>query len=86
MKDVGLSLADVVAKTKAARTDIGDLVSLKAIAAPKDGESFMVAKTLYIWSANDTTPDDGRTSLARQNVSTPGRFRIPKILLPQHSR
>lgn len=86
MKDLALSLADVVAKTKAARTDIGDLASLKAITAPKDGESFMVAKTLFIWSASDTTPDDGRTSLARQGVSAPGRFRIPKILLPHQSR
>lgn len=88
MKDLELSLTDLKSKASSARTDMGNLASLKALVFPKDRESFMVAGTLYIWLASDTTPDDGRTCLAPSGVpaSVPGRFRIPKMLAPLQPR
>lgn len=81
MKALELSRLDLTAKVKAARTDIADVASLKAMSLPKDGEAFMVVRTLYIWTAGDTTPDDGRTVISL-NTSIPGRFRIPKMRFP----
>lgn len=85
MTNLELSLSDLKSKAQVARTDIRDVVSLRAIAIPEDGASFMVARTLYIWRKGDTTPDNGRTCIALE-TSAAGRFQVPKILFPFQGR
>jgi hypothetical protein len=88
MKDLQLSLSALKSKAAAARTDIRNVASLKAIVFPKDGDSFMVDGTLYIWMAADTTLDNGQSCLACAGVpaSVPGRFRVPKMLSPLQAK
>jgi hypothetical protein len=77
MKDIALSASELTSKGRAARTDVGDLESLRKIAMPADGSSFLVQRTLYIFVADDRTDDDGVSSIRPKSVPAfkPGRFR-----------
>lgn len=63
MKHIVLSALELTAKAKAARTDVADIASLRAIEVPADGASFMVARILFVWMSGDLTADDGDTSV-----------------------
>jgi len=77
MKDLEFTAAELARKAKAARRDVPDIASLKAIVSPADGVSVFVSRTLFVWVPADLTPADGVTSV-RLNGTTdldPGRFR-----------
>lgn len=77
MKDLALPLRELLAKAKAARTDVADVVQLRMIDVPPAGASFMVQKTLFVWVPDDRTPDDGTSSVASATLPalSPGRYR-----------
>lgn len=77
MNDFALNAPELIAKGRAARTDVADLSTLRKIAVPADGSSFLIEKTLYIFIADDKTEDDGVSSIRSESIpaSKPGRFR-----------
>lgn len=77
MKDLVLSVSELTAKAKAARIDVADVESLRAISVPAEGASFMVSRILFVWMPQDLTSDDGITSVKPSSLpaSTAGRYR-----------
>lgn len=85
MKYLALNVSDLVEKVKSARNDVQDLGSLRKIAVPVDGTSFLIEKALYVFVAGDRSEDDGTSSVKPESVSAskPGRYRRGALSLRQ---
>jgi len=83
MRDIGFMPRDYAAKMKAARTDIPDLASLKKLNGVDPGTAFLFGRSMFVWLPNDTTPDDGVTSLRPEGLppAAAGRYRRATVAI-----
>lgn len=84
MKDIPISLGELIKKVKTIRRDVQDLEGLRKMTSFEQGATFLVEKRIYVWMSGDWTQDDGKTSI-RPHVISPafrGRFRRMAPTIP----
>lgn len=84
MNDLVLSLRELKEKALGARTNVASVDQLRQEAVPVNRTSFKVSVMLYMWVAEDRTPDDGASSVKPANLpsSSPGRYRRITFRMP----
>ncbi len=77
MSDFRLAPIDFISKINTARRDAPDVEALRQQTILVDGMPFIAMVTLFVFVADDMTPDDGVTSVRPDIIppSSPGRFR-----------
>lgn len=87
MKDIYLSVSDLKERAKNARKDVESVDALRQ-RTPSLGESIFIGKKLFVWIPEDSTTDDGVTSVRPTSITEtgPGRYRRATVLFPLINR
>ena len=68
MTDLKLNRDEILKKALGLRRDVKSLEDLRNLKFQKNGEAFLVERRIYIWVWNDTTPDDGQSSIRSNSL------------------
>lgn len=72
-----IKVKDFDAKMKSARADVPDIASLRKLQRVPSLTFFRIGGDLFAWLPFDSTPDDGASSISREDAParTLGRYR-----------